>query len=849
MAPPPPSRSGPSRSLRRVWALDVAIVAAAGFFASGVADLGPLPAPLALPWWVFIPLVFVAELSVVHLKFREDAHSFSMSEIPLVAGLFLTDPLGLIAAQFLGNLAALGLMRRQPPVKLVFNLGQFTLQTAVAILVFRAIVAEADPVGVWGVAGTLAAVTVSLLVATALITTAIRLSGGRVEQTEVAEILVLTSLAAWMNAGLGLVAVTVIWAQPQAMWMALVPPVVLFLAYRAYATQRLERQRLQALYEATRILHRSPQIEAAMLAAVTEAQAMFGAASAEIVLHPDGPDQPGFRTAAGPDGEREVMKPIPPDRGDTPWSATVRSGQSRLIVDRPGSRGRRGADGMVVALGVRGRVIGALVVHDPLGDVSSYGVHDLRLLETLAAQVGVSLENGRLEDSLVQLTRLKEELRHQALHDALTGLANRSLLRDRLAECVVRVGGEGRRAAVMFLDLDDFKTVNDAFGHGVGDQLLVAVARRLEAASREHDTVARLGGDEFAVLFDRLASEDDIHTVVERIQAEFARPFQIGGHNLVVTASIGIAFVRPDVLPDEVIRNADQAMYGAKHHRKGSYQIFEDGGHRALVRRAALRSGLAAAIAEDELQVEYQPIVALDGGDLFGIEALARWRHVDIGVVSPDEFIPVAEETGLIVPLGRWMLQRACRHAARWQERFPGAFEAVTVNLSPLQLTETDLLADVDQALAESGLEPGRLVLEITESVLMQASGRVLEDLRRMGVRVAIDDFGTGYSSLGYLDMLPIDILKVDKSFVARAEGPQESPLLKMVEQIGEALDLVTIAEGVETRRQVERLLALGFRFGQGFHLVRPLTPDAVESYFEERFGRLPVAVADQAGR
>ena len=301
---------------------------------------------------------------------------------------------------------------------------------------------------------------------------------------------------------------------------------------------------------------------------------------------------------------------------------------------------------MVVSLGVRGRVIGALVVHDPLGDVSSYGVHDLRLLETLAAQVGVSLENGRLEDSLIQLTRLKEELRHQALHDALTGLANRSLLRERLAESVARVGSGDRKAAVMFLDLDDFKTVNDAFGHGVGDQLLVVVARRLEAVSREHDTVARLGGDEFAVLFDRLASEDDIHVVVERIQREFARPFQVSGRNLTVTASIGIAFVRPDVLPDEVIRNADQAMYTAKHDRKGSYRVFEDGSHRALVRRAALRSGLAAAIAEDELEVEYQPIVALDGGELLGIEALARWRHADIGVVSPDEFIPVAEETG-----------------------------------------------------------------------------------------------------------------------------------------------------------------------------------------------------------
>ena len=823
----------------RVWILISAVVAVALLLIWTVRDLPLLEAPIHITWLLLIPLVYVAELTVVHLQFRRDAHSFSMSEIPLVVGLYFTSPLGLIGAQLIGNALALGLNRRQSPIKLAFNLSQFTLQSALAVVVFRSILDRQDPLGAAGWIGVLAAMGLAVVVANVLINTAIHLSGGMLERSEQLKVLKLGAVAAVMNASLGLVAVTVMWTQRGTAWTAAVPPVILYLAYRAYVAQRQEHRRLQALYEATKALHRSPQIEAAMLAAATHARSMFEAERAEILIFPDGLNGDGYRTAAGPRERQETMQRITGGAVGEAWAETLHSGRSRLVRRESGHRRRprRGTrDEMMAPVHGPEGTTGVMVVADPLGDVATFTARDLRFLETLASQVSVSLENGRLEDSLAQVTRLKEDLRHQTLHDALTGLANRVLLRERLGE-LVDGAAAGSTGAILCLDLDDFKAVNDTLGHPAGDQLLVEVARRLQSCCRPHDTVARLGGDEFAILLERLSAQEDAIKVVERIIDDLRQPFVVFGQQVTSHASVGIAFLRPGQDPDELIRHADQAMYAAKGRRKGSYQVFEDGIQDQAVRTAELRAELESAIERNELILHYQPIVELATGQILGLEALVRWCHPQRGMIQPAEFIPLAEETGLIVALGRWVLQQACWQASQWHAGSTGPKPTISVNLSPRELADADIVDEVRRALRDSRLEPQYLVVEITENVMIEPFTETLDDLKDLGVRIAVDDFGTGYSSLGYLDRLPIDIVKVDRSFVKRMAGPDQSPLVRIVLEIGDVLGLDTVAEGIETADQLLRLQELGCRVGQGYFLAPPLEAEAVEALLRARKG------------
>lgn len=415
-------------------------------------------------------------------------------------------------------------------------------------------------------------------------------------------------------------------------------------------------------------------------------------------------------------------------------------------------------------------------------------------------------------------------IEQQALHDPLTNLPNRTLLRERLDQALAQP--EARQPlAVLFLDLDNFKAVNDTVGHGLGDALLVAVARRLRRSVRPQDLVARLGGDEFAVLLQGLHAAEDAVQVAERLLGSFRRPFHLAGRELYVHASIGVA-VRSThtVQADQLLRDADLAMYMAKGSGKGRYAVFEPAMHAALLRRLELKADLQQALAREEFTLRYQPTVALDTGEIVGAEALLRWAHPRRGLVPPAEFIPLAEETGLIVPLGRWVLQQACRQAAAW----PAAL-TVSVNLSARQLKHESLVDDVAAALHDSGLAPQRLILEITESDLIEESAldacleRLLA-LKRLGVRLAIDDFGTGYSSLSYLRRLPVDILKIDKSFVdGLARGPQGVAVVRSVVDLGRNLGLAVVAEGVEDAGQRTVLASLGCELAQGYYFARPV--------------------------
>jgi len=432
--------------------------------------------------------------------------------------------------------------------------------------------------------------------------------------------------------------------------------------------------------------------------------------------------------------------------------------------------------------------------------------------------------------------RLEAELTHQAYHDALTGLANRARFRQRVAVALERAHGSPDRVAVLFLDLDDFKRVNDSFGHAEGDRLLREVAERLLACTRGCDTVARLGGDEFAVLLTNVRDQAGIVTAAERITRAMEAPVSLGGALVTVGVSIGIASASHASLPDALLRNADVAMYGAKTRGKGRYAVFEPSMHAAVLMRLQLEDDLRRALAQGDLRVHFQPIVRLATGEITGAEALVRWTHAERGIIDPGRFIPLAEETGLIVPLGAWVLRQACRQGREWFERHGtgpgGAPFTVSVNISARQLAEPQFVSEVRAVLAESRLQPASLVLEITESVLMRDTETMVERMRALkalGVRLAVDDFGTGYSSLSYLHRFPVDILKIDKSFVdAVGSGSTEPALARAIVALGESLGLMTVAEGIETDAQRAGLVALRCELGQGFLFARPAPADDV---------------------
>jgi diguanylate cyclase (GGDEF)-like protein/PAS domain S-box-containing protein len=427
---------------------------------------------------------------------------------------------------------------------------------------------------------------------------------------------------------------------------------------------------------------------------------------------------------------------------------------------------------------------------------------------------------------------LEEELRRQAFHDSLTGLANRALFADRLEHALARTRRFGSPLAVLFLDLDDFKTVNDSLGHGEGDELLIAVGERLVGAMRAGDTIARMGGDEFAVLVEDPTDAAAPVVVAERLLASLEQPFARGGKELFVHASVGVAIsTSRSQSADELLRDADVSMYTAKSTGKNRVEVFKPSMHAAALARFALKADLERALERGEFALLYQPIVNLATQQIAGVEALLRWHHPRRGVVGPTEFIPVAEETGLIIPLGRWVLEQACRQATAWD---PGSSDRLTmsVNVSARQIHQQGFVDEVARVLATTSLDPARLTLELTESVLMQdveMTTATLGELKRLGVRLAIDDFGTGYSSLSYLRRFPIDELKIDRSFVATVdEGPEQSALVRSILKLGETMHLETVAEGIEEAGQLAELRTLGAGLGQGYFFAKPLTSDAI---------------------
>jgi len=450
---------------------------------------------------------------------------------------------------------------------------------------------------------------------------------------------------------------------------------------------------------------------------------------------------------------------------------------------------------------------------------------------------------------------LEEQLRELAFHDPLTRLANRNLFRDRVQHSLALARRARRHIAVMFLDLDDFKNVNDTLGHDAGDRLLKAVAERLVATVRTTDTVARLAGDEFAVLLEGIDSQEDLDRPADLLVTALGAPFSVGESDIRVGISVGVALSTPESVAEELLSNADIAMYNAKAAGKDRYVMFVPEMEEALRERLRLEADIERALAHGEFFLEYQPVIELRTRSLLGVEALARWRHPERGVLMPKHFIPLAEESGHIIELGRFVLQRACQDWKRWCDEViggPGLY--VTLNVSGRHLQQGDLVKDVDLALRSSGLEPGNLVIELTESTMMhntEANLERLRELKALGVRLAIDDFGTGYSSLAYLHRFPIDILKIDRSFVLRLVTEGEGPeLARAVVGLGETLGIDTVAEGIESEAQAAALLTLGCVMGQGFLFAQSGTLEHLATTdFVTRYRDLSAHLLSASGR
>jgi diguanylate cyclase len=443
---------------------------------------------------------------------------------------------------------------------------------------------------------------------------------------------------------------------------------------------------------------------------------------------------------------------------------------------------------------------------------------------------------------IIERRSVQEKLAHQALHDPLTGLPNRALVLDRIGQALARSARHDWSVAVLFFDVDRFKVVNDSLGHSVGDALLVLVVERLQSLLRPGDTMSRLGGDEFLLVCEEVHGLDQARHLADRLTEALRSPFVVAGREMFATASVGIAVGRaPDASPDSLMRDADAAMYRAKERGRARYEVFDAEMRAQALRRLNTEHAMPRALERNEFRILYQPIVSLETGTMTGVEALVRWEHPEHGLITPSEFVPIAEDNGLIVPLGSWVLREAMEQAAEWHRAHPSRGDLhVTVNLSARQLQDPGLPFAVATSLDELQMDPGALTLEITESVLMHdrdiSLARLL-DLKFLGVRLAIDDFGTGYSSLAYLQRFPLDVLKVDKAFVdGVARGPEESALAAAIIRLGHTLHLRTVAEGVESPSQVAHLRRLGCQEAQGYLFARPLAAGEIADCLDPGF-------------
>ncbi|GAC1441749.1 MAG: hypothetical protein NVSMB55_10360 [Mycobacteriales bacterium] len=862
-----------------------AAVAGALALATALATAGSFT--MASPWVVLACTFALAATHVVplHLPHSGQSEALHVDEVLFVPMVLLLAPVQTMVA-FSAALLVACLVSRRGLLKALFNVGMLLFSTGTGVAVSRLLGAGQGPTArasAAAFAGGLAHCVISALAVALVISVAsgtpmraLLLDGARVR------------IATWLGAlSIGALVALASGGHPLALALAIVPVFMLQVAYAGALQQWRQRTGTEALYLAARRIHGSVESEAVRAELVASARELLSAGDARVLplsaaLGPDalrvGLDD-GFaievskRATGGlwsPGDEARLQALVAVARGALAnalvyeqMQAITRSlGEGVLALDESGVVTFANPAAESLLGWRRGDLVGKQIAEsiDPDGRVGTDGewVHlpRLRAGETVridehavtrsdgsvldvALTASPVLRDNQVVGSVVVIRdvrdrkTLEKRLVHQAFHDPLTGLPNRALFLDRLEHARARSLRDGGTQAVLFLDVDRFKVINDSLGHRTGDQVLQTVASRLVGVLRPSDTVARFGGDEFTVLLEQVADVREAAQTAERILRALQRPMGAGDRDVIVTASIGIAIAEPGNAPGDLLAAADIAMYQAKGQGKNRYVIAAaDADERALA-RLDLEMELRRAIDERELEVFYQPVVEAKTGRLHGLEALVRWRHPSLGLLGPGHFMDVAEDTGLVLPLGEWVLEQACTAAVDWQRRHPDAPIVMAVNLSARQFQQPDLCDRVAQILRMTGLEPSLLTLEITETVVMgdtAATLAALRKLKQLKVRLAIDDFGTGYSSLSYLKRFPVDAVKIDKSFVdGLASGPVDREIVQAVIRLATAVGMQTVAEGVETTAQCEQLRLLGCTLLQGFLISRPGPIEEVE--------------------
>jgi diguanylate cyclase (GGDEF)-like protein len=820
----------------RVWAFNGVLAFACSVvwvFAIGAFDAPALVPGPQLSWWALALAFCFAEVFVVHLQFRKQAHTLSLTEIGLTLGLLLGAPVALLVGQLVGTLVALVVTRwksQRQLVKFAFNLAELPLCSGIALVIFRSLARQGDSAPhVWALV--LFACAVAHVLGILLVSAVIAISEERFHAPQLLRTLVTSTIGALATASLGLAVVELLEVRPLAVLLLVVPVLACVAAFRGYMEQREQREHVEFLYESMRATQGAPEFGLAVGQLLVAARRLLRAEYAEILLLPAADGEGPLRSVSGAEGEL-LMHPeerlAPEDAAAFRELASISSATLRTRR-RPGHaldqflRSRGLEDAIVGPLRGEDRTFGLLVVGERLGDVSTFADADVELLGTFAGHASILLENGRLEHSLAEVTQLKEQLRHQAYHDALTGLPNRV----NLLEAVEHELERGAAAAVLYLDLDRFKTVNDTWGHSAGDELLTEFSRRLAGAIRTQDLAARIGGDEFAVLV-RDADAESAVAVARRILDAIDGAYALSGGDVTCHVSVGIAVGAAGITSGEdLIRNADIAMYSVKRSER-AYTLYEAELHEKLRAQRQLALDLEAAIERREIVVHYQPVVRLADEGIEGFEVLARWPHPTRGLLSAADFLPAAEEAGLTIELGRLVLHQALEAARRWPTRL-----SIWLNVAAAELANERLVDTLAEALKGYGVEPSRLVIEVTESGVIQDSDGALVAMRRLrdlGVGLTIDDFGTGYSSLSRLAEFPIESLKIPKPFVDRLVGEDaDEAFVDAILRLGDSLGLATVAEGIEHPAQSERLRQLGCRYGQGYLFGRPAPADEVE--------------------
>jgi diguanylate cyclase (GGDEF)-like protein len=826
------------RAPHRVWAFNgvLALVCALVW----VVAVGDLDAPAfgrqpVLGWYWLALAFYLAEVLVVHLQFRKQAHTLSLTEIGLTLGLLLGAPSALLIGQLAGTFVALVINRRRSQLrqlaKFAFNLAELPLCSGVALIVFRALASPADSAPhLWVLV--LVACAVAHIVGMLLVSTVIAIAEERFQAPQLGRTIVTSTLGALATASLGLAVITLLDVRPLAVLLLVVPVLACVAAFRGYMEQREQREHVEFLYESMRATQGAPEFGLAVGQLLVAARRLLRAEYAEILLLPASDKEGPLRSLSGAEGELLMHPEERFASEDAAAFAEVAAVSSPLLLARRRAptafdgflRSRGLEDAIVAPLRGEDRTFGLLVVGERLGDVSTFADTDVELLGTFAGHASILLENGRLEHSLAQVTQLKEQLRHQAYHDALTGLPNRL----NLLEAVEHEIASGTDSvAVLYLDLDRFKTVNDTWGHSAGDELLSEFSRRLAGAIRPQDLAARIGGDEFAVLVRDVDAEGAV-VVARRMLDTIDGTYTLSCGDVACHVSVGIAVGGAGTTSGEdLLRNADIAMYSVKRSER-SFTLYEAELHEQLRVQRQLGLDLEAAIDRREILVHFQPVVRLDDGEIEGFEVLARWPHPTRGLLSAADFLPTAEETGLTVELGRLVLHQALEAARRWPERL-----SIWLNLAAAELANERLVDTLAEALKGYGVAPSRLVIEVTESGVIQSSDGALVTMRRLrelGVGLSIDDFGTGYSSLSRLAEFPIESLKIPKPFVDRLVGEDvDEAFVDAILRLGDSLGLSAVAEGIEHRAQADRLRQMGCRFGQGYLFGRPAPAEEVE--------------------